>query len=50
MVAALMGLAEGLENKQILSDGDIPHFMYAEPAIRTLNAMYAFREWIRKIV
>jgi 4-hydroxybutyrate---CoA ligase (ADP-forming) len=48
MVAALMGLAEGLENKQILSDGDIPHFMYAEPAIRTLNAMYAFREWITK--
>jgi 4-hydroxybutyrate---CoA ligase (ADP-forming) len=49
MVAALMGLAEGLENKQILSDGDIPHFMYAEPAIRTLNAMYAFREWIERL-
>ncbi|HEY7572008.1 MAG TPA: acetate--CoA ligase family protein [Nitrososphaeraceae archaeon] len=48
MVAALMGLAEGLENKQILSDGNIPHFMYAEPAIRTLEAMYAFREWIEK--
>jgi 4-hydroxybutyryl-CoA synthetase (ADP-forming) len=48
MVAALMGLAEGLGNKQILSDGDIPHFMYAEPAIRTLNAMYAFREWIER--
>ena len=48
MLAALMGLAEGLENKQILSDGNIPHFMYAEPAIRTLNAMYAFTEWITK--
>jgi len=48
MVAALMGLAEGLENKQILSDGNIPHFMYAEPAIRTLEAMYEFREWIER--
>src|SRR4029079_1123657 len=48
MVAALMGLAEVLGNKQLLSDGDIPHFMYAEPAIRTLNAMYAFREWIER--
>jgi 4-hydroxybutyryl-CoA synthetase (ADP-forming) len=48
MVAALMGLAEGVENKQILSDGNIPHFMYAEPAIRTLDAMYAFREWVER--
>jgi 4-hydroxybutyryl-CoA synthetase (ADP-forming) len=48
MLAALMGLAEGSENKQILSDGGIPHFMYAEPAIRTLNAMYGFRDWIAK--
>jgi 4-hydroxybutyrate---CoA ligase (ADP-forming) len=38
MIAALMGLAEGTENKQILSDGGIPHFMYAELAIRTLEA------------
>ena len=37
-----MGLAEGTENKQILSDGGIPHFMYAEPAIQTLDAMYRF--------
>ena len=36
MLAALMGLAEGEENKKVLSDGDIPHFMYAEPAIQTL--------------
>lgn len=48
MLAALMGLAEGTENKQILSDGDIPHFMYAEPAIRTLNSMYRFSEWLNK--
>src|SRR6476659_1455009 len=42
MLAALMGLAEGLENKQILSEGGIPHFMYAEPSIRTLESMYRF--------
>ena len=48
-LAALMGLAEGTENKQILSDGGIPHFPYAEPAIRTLKAMYDFSDWsIRK--
>ena len=46
MLAALMGLAEGTENKQILSDGSIPHFMYAEPAIKTLNAMYSYRDWL----
>ncbi|HEU4443500.1 MAG TPA: acetate--CoA ligase family protein [Nitrososphaeraceae archaeon] len=46
MLAALMGLAEGIENKQILSDGNIPHFMYAEPAIKTLNAMYSYRDWL----
>jgi 4-hydroxybutyrate---CoA ligase (ADP-forming) len=44
MLAALMGLAEGTENKQILSDGNIPHFMYAEPAIKTLDAMYGYRD------
>jgi 4-hydroxybutyryl-CoA synthetase (ADP-forming) len=41
-----MGLAEGTENKQILSDGGIPYFPYAEPAIRTLKAMYDFSNWI----
>jgi 4-hydroxybutyrate---CoA ligase (ADP-forming) len=46
MIAALMGLAEGNENKQILTDGGIPHFMYAELAVRTLEAMYWFRDWI----
>ncbi|HET8847277.1 MAG TPA: acetate--CoA ligase family protein, partial [Nitrososphaeraceae archaeon] len=45
-LAALMGLAEGTENKQILSDGGIPHFPYAEPAIKTLKAMYDFSFWI----
>jgi 4-hydroxybutyrate---CoA ligase (ADP-forming) len=46
MLAALMGLAEGTENKQILSDGGIPHFMYSEPAIKTLDAMYHYSDWL----
>jgi 4-hydroxybutyryl-CoA synthetase (ADP-forming) len=46
MLAALMGLAEGAENKKILSDGNIPHYMYTEPAIRTLQAMYNFGSWL----
>lgn len=46
MLAALMGLAEGVENKQILSEGGVPHFMYAEPAIRTLDSMYRFSKWL----
>ncbi len=46
MIAALMGLAEGTENKEILTDGGIPHFMYAELAVRTLEAMYRFRDWV----
>ena len=46
MLAALMGLAEGLENKQILSEGGVPHFMYSEPAIRTLESMYRFSKWL----
>ena len=46
MIAALMGLTEGTENKQILTDGSIPHFMYAELAVRTLEAMYRFRDWV----
>jgi len=46
MLAALMGLAERMENKQILTDGGIPHFMYPELAIKTLAAMYRFRQWI----
>jgi 4-hydroxybutyryl-CoA synthetase (ADP-forming) len=48
MLAALMGLAEGTENKKILSEGGIPHFMYAEPAIRTLEAMFRHSRWIEK--
>jgi len=46
IIASLMGLAEGVENKNILSDGGIPHFMDSELAIRTLASMYRLREWI----
>jgi 4-hydroxybutyrate---CoA ligase (ADP-forming) len=46
MLAALMGLAEGVENKSILSEGGVPHFMYSEPAIRTLDSMYRFGNWL----
>lgn len=46
MLAALMGLAEGVDNKSILSEGGVPHFMYAEPAIRTLDSMYKFGKWL----
>ena len=45
-LAALMGLAEGIENKQILSEGGVPHFPYAEPAIRTLKSIYDFSNWL----
>ncbi|NOJ29367.1 MAG: acyl-CoA synthetase [Nitrososphaeraceae archaeon] len=45
-LAALMGLAEGTENKKILSEGGVPHFMYAEPAIRTLEVLYRYSKWI----
>jgi 4-hydroxybutyrate---CoA ligase (ADP-forming) len=48
VLAALMGLAEGTENKQILSEGGIPHFMYAEPAIKTLEAMNRFGDWLER--
>src|SRR5581483_5816612 len=43
-----MGLAEGSENKEILSEGGIPHFMYAESAIRTLRSMYQFKSWLAR--
>jgi 4-hydroxybutyryl-CoA synthetase (ADP-forming) len=48
MLAALMGLAEGTKNKEILSEGGIPHYTYAESAIQTLDAMYRFRDWVKR--
>jgi 4-hydroxybutyryl-CoA synthetase (ADP-forming) len=46
ILASLMGLAEGLENRGIMSEGGVPYYLYAEPAIRTLKAMYDFRRWL----
>src|SRR6185436_12229110 len=46
ILASLMGLAEGVENRAIMSEGGVPYYLYAEPAIRTLKAMYDFRKWV----
>ncbi len=46
MLASLMGLAEGVENRAIMSEGGVPYYLYSEPAIRTLKAMYDFKKWI----
>jgi len=40
-----MGLDEGIKNKEILAEGGVPHYRYAETAIRTLKAMLRFVEW-----
>jgi 4-hydroxybutyryl-CoA synthetase (ADP-forming) len=45
ILASLMGLDEGNKNKEILSDGGIPHYDYAEKAIRSLKAMLRFTHW-----
>ena len=46
ILASLMGLAEGIENRKIMSEGGIPYYLYAEPAIKTLKAMYDFKKWV----
>ena len=45
MLASLMGLDEGITNRQILADGGVPYYTYAEGAIRALNAMLRFSRW-----
>lgn len=45
ILASLMGLAEGTENKRIMSGG-VPHYVYAELAIRALKSMYDYRAWV----
>lgn len=45
MLASLMGLDEGIKNKEILAQGGIPHYNYAETAIHSLKAMLRFTEW-----
>ncbi len=47
MLASLMGLDEGIQNRKILSEGGVPFYTYAEGAIRTLNAMLRFANWIQ---
>ena len=47
MLASLMGQDEGLRNKEILADGSIPYYNYAEEAIRSLKAMLRFAEWLK---
>ena len=46
MLASLMGLDEGITNREILAKGGIPYYTYAEGAIRTLTAMVRFSNWI----
>jgi 4-hydroxybutyryl-CoA synthetase (ADP-forming) len=48
ILASLMGLAEGLENRRIMSEGGIPYYLYSEPAIKTLKTMYDFKKWVDK--
>ncbi|HET6517621.1 MAG TPA: 4-hydroxybutyrate--CoA ligase [Nitrosopumilaceae archaeon] len=47
MLASLMGLDEGVENRKILSEGGVPYYTYAEGAIRTLATMLRFADWIK---
>ncbi len=47
MLASLMGQDEGPRNKEILADGNIPYYNYAEEAIRSLKAMLQFAEWLK---
>ena len=45
MLASLMGLDEGIKNREILAAGDVPYYTYAEGAIRALRAMLTFTAW-----
>ena len=47
MLASLMGLDEGITNREILADGGVPYYTYAEGAIRTLHAMLKFSNWVK---
>jgi len=45
MLASLMGLDEGIKNREILAAGDVPYYTYAEGAIRALRAMLRVTTW-----
>ena len=47
MLASLMGLDEGITNREILANGDVPYYTYAEGSIRALRAMLTFTNWIK---
>jgi len=47
MLASLMGLDEGITNREILANGDVPYYTYAEGSIRALKAMLRFAYWIK---
>ena len=47
MLASLMGLDEGITNREILANGDVPYYTYAEGSIRALKAMLTFTDWIK---
>ena len=47
MLASLMGLDEGITNREILANGDVPYYTYAEGSIRALKAMLRFTDWIK---
>jgi 4-hydroxybutyrate---CoA ligase (ADP-forming) len=47
MLASLMGLDEGIKNREILAAGGVPYYTYAEGAIRALNAMLRFSRWLK---
>ncbi len=45
ILASLMGLDEGITNREILAKGGVPYYAYAEGAVRTLHAMLRFARW-----
>ena len=47
LFASLMGLDEGIKNREILAAGNIPYYTYAENAIRSLHTMLKFVKWIK---
>lgn len=46
ILASLMGLDEGITNRQILAEGGVPYYTYAEGAVRALKSMLRFSEWV----
>jgi 4-hydroxybutyryl-CoA synthetase (ADP-forming) len=42
----LVKMSQQFPNRRIMSEGGIPYYLYSEPAIRTLKAMYDFKKWV----